>query len=81
MVLQLQVRGSPCLCLLASFEAYGGQAGALAVEVARVHWEWQKRAVDTLPWMKLPSKLEKLVSTMFNSSIVIKLGDGTSALF
>ena len=47
----------------------------------RLRWEWQKRAADMPPWTKLPSKLEKLISAMFNSSVVIELGDGTSARF
>ena len=46
-----------------------------------LRWEWQKRAADAPPWTKLPSKPEKLVSAMFSCSVVVELGDGTSARF
>lgn len=70
----------PIVC---SPKCYGG-LGLLDIRVLgfalRLCWEWQKRAVEVPPWTKLPSKSEKLVCAMFNSSVVVKL-DGTSARF
>lgn len=44
-------------------------------------WEWRKRVVDAPPWTRLPSKPERVVSSMFHSSVLVVLGDGTSAHF
>jgi hypothetical protein len=47
----------------------------------RLRWEWQQRLPGAPAWMKLPAKPEKMITTMFASSVHIRLGDGSSVCF
>lgn len=71
----------PIVC---SPKCYGG-LGMIDIRVLglalRLRWEWQRRAPDAPVWTKLPHKPEKLISAMFNCSVRVELGDGTSARF
>lgn len=47
----------------------------------RLQWEWLRRFNPDTIWASLPSRPEKNVAAMFNSSVTVKVGDGTSARF
>jgi hypothetical protein len=47
----------------------------------RLRWEWQRRQPDAPAWARLPSKESKVVLAMFDASVSVVLGDGTSAKF
>jgi hypothetical protein len=47
----------------------------------RLRWEWLRRTRPDSPWALLPSTIEKRVSSMFQSSLFVVVGDGTSAKF
>jgi hypothetical protein len=34
----------------------------------RLRWEWQKRLLGALPWMRLPFRPKKMVTAMFSMS-------------
>jgi hypothetical protein len=47
----------------------------------RLRWMWLCRTRPDSSWVLLPSTTEKRVSSMFQSSLFVVIGDGTSAKF
>jgi len=47
----------------------------------RLRWEWLRRTDTAANWSLLPSKPERQVSAMFDASVSVILGDGSSARF
>jgi hypothetical protein len=47
----------------------------------RLRWEWLRRTEPESAWAALPSASECKVAAMFNSSVVVELGDGASTKF
>lgn len=47
----------------------------------RLRWEWLWRTRPEAPWAQLPSKPERLVDSMFRTSVTVHVGDGATARF
>lgn len=47
----------------------------------RLRWEWLRRTRPDSPWALLPASVEKRVSSIFRSSVVVVVGDGASTRF
>jgi hypothetical protein len=47
----------------------------------RLRWEWLRRTRPNTAWASLPSTSERKVSAMFQQSVTVEVGDGTSARF
>ena len=47
----------------------------------RLRWEWLRRTDTNFAWSKLPSTTERAVDRMFQSSVSLALGDGSTAKF
>jgi hypothetical protein len=47
----------------------------------RLRWEWLRRTQPDAPWAHLPSQPERAVDRMFQASVLVHLGDGTTARF
>lgn len=47
----------------------------------RLHWEWLRRTDPNSTWAALPYKEERMITSMFRASVIVRLGDGASAMF
>lgn len=47
----------------------------------RLRWLWLKRTDPARPWAALPLEVEKEAQAMFDDSIQIDIGDGSSTMF
>ena len=47
----------------------------------RMRWLWLQRTDDSRPWRDLRAKEETVVEDMFQTSILVEIGDGQKALF
>jgi hypothetical protein len=47
----------------------------------RLRWEWLRRSHPDAVWALLPSRPERKVTCMFQSSVTVHVGDGASARF
>lgn len=47
----------------------------------RLRWEWLRRSTPGAVWASLASRPERIVVSMFQSSVTVTVGDGASAYF
>ena len=47
----------------------------------RLRWLWLRKTDSSRPWLHLNDDREPLVEAMFQASVYVELGDGTTALF
>lgn len=47
----------------------------------RLRWEWLRRTNPESAWAALPQRNERVVESMFRSSVTVQLGDGGAARF